>query len=97
MTRTISPSPEQSGELVDRLWNLHRRGLSYASDKPAVNLLLADLSGGIRQSLDALEAAQAEIARLTLLVEESLYHLRLDDRAKAYHEKALAALKGSQP
>jgi hypothetical protein len=34
--------------LIMKLWNLHRRGVSYASDTPAVNLLLADLSEGLR-------------------------------------------------
>jgi hypothetical protein len=43
-------------ELVERLWGLHRRGLSYASDKPAVNLLLADLSEGIADAARALAA-----------------------------------------
>ena len=33
------------------------------------------------------------VERLRSLVEESLYHLRLDKAAKAYHEKALAALE----
>lgn len=37
-----------SDELVEQLWQLHRRGLSYASSTPAVNLLLADLSEGLK-------------------------------------------------
>lgn len=44
-------------EMVERLWGLHRRGLSYASDKPAVNLLLADLSEGIADAARALAAS----------------------------------------
>jgi hypothetical protein len=32
------------------------------------------------------------MSSITSPVEESLYHLRLDDGAKAYHERALAAL-----
>lgn len=40
---------------------------------------------------DGPEAA-ALLERYRLLIEESLYHLRLDKRAKLYHEKALAAL-----
>jgi len=32
------------------------------------------------------------IEALAALVEESLYHLRLDEAAKAYHERALTAL-----
>jgi hypothetical protein len=41
-------------DLVERLWYLHRRGLSYASDTPAVNLLLADLSEGIKQAAEGI-------------------------------------------
>lgn len=35
---------------------------------------------------------EAMIERLRLLVEESLFHLRLDARAEDYHKRALAAL-----
>jgi hypothetical protein len=46
--------------LLTRLWNLHRRAMSYASDKPAVNLLLADLGNGIRDAIDRLQAKAHE-------------------------------------
>ena len=42
--------------------------------------------------LALIEPVMEENERLKLLVEESLYHLRLDERAKSYHERALAAL-----
>ena len=41
------------------------------------------------------QEARAERTRLHLLVEESLFHLRLDARAEAYHHRALAALSAS--
>lgn len=41
---------------------------------------------------DLIQQQQADIERLSALVEESLYHLRLDEAAKAYHERALTAL-----
>ena len=39
-----------------------------------------------------IEALEQRVSELSLLVEERLYHLRLDERAKNYHERALAAL-----
>jgi hypothetical protein len=36
------------------------------------------------------------VKRLRELVHESLFHLRLDDRAKLYHEKAVAALDATE-
>jgi hypothetical protein len=50
-------------DVVERLWYLHRRGLSYASDKPAVNLLLADLSEGLKLAADTIERLREENAR----------------------------------
>lgn len=44
------------------------------------------------EAADALEALSAECEGLRTLVHESLYHLRLDEAAKAYHDKACAAL-----
>jgi hypothetical protein len=56
--------------------------------------------GGVRDEIteaaDKLEALSGRVSTLTLLVEESLYHLRLDERAKNYHERALAALAQTQ-
>jgi hypothetical protein len=42
-------------------------------------------AGDVRKTLDTIE-------ELVKLVEESLYHLRLDRAAKAYHERSLALL-----
>ena len=47
-----------------------------------------------------LAASQADVARLRELLFESLYHLRMDDAAKAYHNKVMAdraAIKETQP
>ena len=44
------------------------------------------------QAADLIQQQLAEIERLSALVEESLYHLRLDEAAEAYHERVLAAL-----
>lgn len=44
------------------------------------------------KAADLIQQQLAEIERLSALVEESLYHLRLDEAAEAYHERALAAL-----
>lgn len=46
----------------------------------------------ILQAATRISSLQAEIERLRLLVEESLFHLRLDARAEAYHNRALAEL-----
>ncbi|MGV1682962.1 hypothetical protein [Sphingopyxis sp. NJF-3] len=45
----------------------------------------------------ALTTDQSQAERLRDLIRESLYHLRLDDGAKAYHEKACAALSETRP
>lgn len=61
-------------EMVERLWGLHRRGLSYASDKPAVNLLLADLSEGIADAARALAlSSQAQSDDVVERVARALY------------------------
>lgn len=44
-----------------------------------------------------LEGAGGSIILLRELLHESLYHLRLDDAAKRYHEKAMAALNEPTP
>ena len=50
------------------------------------------VSGVLNEAADLIQQQQADIERLSALVEESLYHLRLDEAAKAYHERALTAL-----
>lgn len=45
--------------------------------------------------LAALSAPQGEVERLHDLLRESLYHLRLDDGAKAYHEKVMLVLRAA--
>lgn len=63
-----------------------------------------DNDAAVQRALDAARAAiaarlEAPIAedvlveRLRSLVYESLFHLRLDDRARAYHDKAAAELR----
>lgn len=52
-----------ASDLVERLWRLHMRGMSYASDTPAVNLLLADLSGGLSEAADTIAKLEADNAR----------------------------------
>ena len=55
LTRTPEPAPS---DVVERLWSLHRRGLSYASNKPAVNLLLADMAEGLKAAAETLASLQ---------------------------------------
>jgi hypothetical protein len=43
--------------------------------------------------LAAMEAPDPEVAKLRGLVEESLFHLRVDARAEDYHNRVLAALR----
>jgi hypothetical protein len=55
-------------------------------------VLGVDEAAILRTAADLIQQQRAEIERLSALVEESLYHLRLDEAAKAYHERALNAL-----
>jgi hypothetical protein len=57
MTRTVSPSPEQLGELAE---NLHRLAKWCQEKDPNSTIWLHAI-----EAADALESAQAEIARLT--------------------------------
>jgi hypothetical protein len=62
--------------VVQRLWQLHRRGVSYASSVPAVNLLLADLSEGLREAANLLTnhpAAQVSDAMVESKADEWWY------------------------
>lgn len=110
MTRTVSPSPEQSGELVKRL----RKRAQHESDALK---MLADAKtarqtdGGYYEGItpeqsdfwiaaDALESAQAEIARLTAALDAIIDRGTERDvkwAGMSARDIALAALKGNQP
>jgi hypothetical protein len=70
-----------SDELVERLRD-------YRSDW---HKRMGDVSV-LDDAISGIERIQEEARKLSLLVGESLYHLRLDERAELYHKKALAAL-----
>jgi hypothetical protein len=55
---------DQTRDIVERLYYLRRRALSYASDKPAVNMLLADLAEGATNAAVHIEALTKRVAEL---------------------------------
>jgi hypothetical protein len=89
MTRTVSPSPEQLSELITYL----RRCCEQSYSRSAMVPISA---GSIMDAADALESAQAEIARLTTALERIEEHYT-DTGLAAKHMAAIAraALKDS--
>lgn len=87
-TRTPSSATPEVSELVGELWYLHRRGLSYASDTPAVNLLLANLSEGIGKAATALETLEARVRVLEEALEKIADHKTEAPCKSAWEEDA---------
>lgn len=95
MTPT-TPTPER--ELVERLQTISAY-INRRTDDGFKRLdedQFRDIAKKVSQAADTIESLLADKARLVGLVKESLYHLRLDKAAKAYHERALSALSRSQ-
>jgi hypothetical protein len=83
----MTPTPD---EICERLLDEEMRLAGQAIDRGCVDSSLSGILA--REAADLIQQQQATIERLSALVEESLYHLRLDEAAKAYHERSLTAL-----
>ncbi len=62
-----------------------RRGVTWSDGRP-----IEAVVGAVNDPV--MDEAAALIEEIAKLVSESLYHLRLDDAARNYHNRVLAAL-----